>query len=1055
MELGRKIGHLLAFAATLLCATSARATLHSIREVHSLNNAQAKRGIPVELEAVVTYSDPEWGLLFVEDDSGAIYVDVHGVGKPLLQGAKVRVTAVTGAGDVLPNLVHARVHFLGQGTVPRAPQLSLAQLDKGVGDSLYITTGGVLRTGEQTWNRVCFRIFDGSTWGLVIIPKQDSDAARALVGAKVHLKGVVGARLDATGKRLGTQLFVSSLADLAVEIPAIQASGNSVPTPIKMLSNSDATGRFVQQVRVRGTVIWEKLGLLFVDDGSATVAVQAGSNFHAALNSEVEVLGFPTLGRQGLVLSDVTVQTLRSAPGPVQIAPTKTTAADVLKSSLDRKRVQLRAKLIEQTSTPRETMFLLDDGTRRFRATLPRTAASEEIVWLHTNAVLDITGLALVRAATVDQPRSLLVFVGSPSDVVVVQDSGWLTLRTALWILGAIVLLTVVTLTWITQLRRTVQRQTAMIRARLERELNLETQYKRLFERNLAAVFRWHPNGTILDCNQAFANMLGFASSAELIGQSYWDRQVDVAAQQNLREALAGAGLTNRDANLVRANGSNVCLLENITTVETAEGTLYETTAIDVTQLRENQAELQRAKETAEHQALNDALTGLPNRRLLSLRMAHMLATARRELHKVALLYIDLDGFKLVNDSLGHTAGDALLIQVAARLQARVRASDTLARLGGDEFIVVLAGVHSRHESTRVAEDLLRVLSEPFSIEEHEVVVGASIGISIFPEHSDEPSDLLQNADSAMYAAKQEGRNRAIYFTSELGSSLRERRNLEQQLRGAIKRDEIAIHYQPEFSATTGNLIRFEALARWNHPTLGQIPPVKFIPIAEESGIIVSLGAYILERACSEAKAWQIEAARPIQLAVNLSNIQFRRENLADEVMEILRKTGFAPELLQLEITESVMMSGDTSCLDTMHKLRSFGIGLAIDDFGTGYSCLSSLQSYPFDTLKIDRSFLMELGIKAESEAMVDSVVTLAHNLGMRVIVEGVENEEQLQVIRKLGGDEVQGFLMGRPTANPLGVIAAQRLKHEPTLGREAAEYGELAVQGHSAHNRG
>ena len=1034
MELGRKFGHLVALlaAATSICATCAGATLHRVHEVHSLNNIQAKRGYPVELEAVVTYSDPEWGLLFVEDGSGAIYVDVHGVGKPLQQGTKVRVNAVTGPGDVLPNLVKARVRVLGPGTLPRAPQLSLAQLDKGVGDSRYITTEGVLRAGEQTWNRVCFRIFDGSTWALVIIPKQDSDAARALVGAKVHLKGVVGARLDATGKRLGTQLFVSSLADLIVEIPALHPFVESHSTAIRMLSSSDAVGRFVQQVPVRGNVIWEKLGLFFVDDGSAMVAVQAGSNVHVALNSDVEVLGFPTLGRQGFVLSDVTVQTLGSGPGPGQIAPLKTTVAGVLKKSLNRKRVQLRAKLIEQTSTARETLFLLEDGERRFRATLPRTATSEEIVWLHRNAVLDLTGLALVRAATADQQKSLLVFLGSPADVVVVQDNGWLTLKTALGILGGIFLLTVVTFTWITQLRRTVQRQTAMIRSRLERELNLETQYKRLFERNLAAVFRWNPDGTILDCNQAFANMLGVPSSADLIGQSYWDRHRDVAGQQNLREALAGAGLTNRDANLVRADGSNVCLLENITTVETAEGTLYETTAIDVTQLRENQAELQRAKDAAEHQALNDALTGLPNRRLLSIRMAHMLATARREPHQVALLYIDLDGFKLVNDSLGHTAGDALLIQVAARLQARVRASDTLARLGGDEFIVVLAGVHSRHESTRVAGDLLRVLSEPFSLEEHEVVVGASIGISIYPEHGDEPSDLLQNADSAMYAAKREGRNRAIYFTSELGSSLRERRNLEQQLRGAIKRQEIAIHYQPEFNVASGDLIRFEALARWTHPTLGPIPPIKFIPIAEESGIIVSLGAYILERACSEAVAWQAEAARPIQLAVNLSNIQFRREDLAGEVMQILHKTGFPPALLQLEITESVMMSGDSSCLETMHKLRSFGIGLAIDDFGTGYSCLSSLQSYPFDTLKIDRSFLMELGVKAESEAMVDSVVSLAHNLGMRVIVEGVENDEQLQVIKKLGGDEVQGFLLGRPTEDPLAVIAAQRLKHEP-----------------------
>src|ERR1017187_780282 len=271
-------------------------------------------------------------------------------------------------------------------------------------------------------------------------------------------------------------------------------------------------------------------------------------------------------------------------------------------------------------------------------------------------------------------------------------------------------------------------------------------------------------------------------------------------------------------------------------------------------------SELQRredAKKNAEaklqFQAFNDALTGLPNRRLFSDRLSQVLATAQRESQILALLYIDLDGFKLVNDSLGHSIGDALLVQVATRLQSRVRRSDTLARLGGDEFTVVLGNPHKKEEATVVAKDLLDALAAPFLIEGHQLTIGASIGISIFPENSQDAADLMQQADSAMYAAKRDGRNRATYFTPELGSMVRERLNLENQLRGAITRGEIRVHYQPEFDAVSNRLVRFEALARWTHPTLGTIPPGKFIPVAEESGLIVALGAYIMEMACAEA----------------------------------------------------------------------------------------------------------------------------------------------------------------------------------------------------------
>ena len=433
---------------------------------------------------------------------------------------------------------------------------------------------------------------------------------------------------------------------------------------------------------------------------------------------------------------------------------------------------------------------------------------------------------------------------------------------------------------------------------------------------------------------------------------------------------------------------------------------------------REAEAKLQR-------QALTDELTGLPNRRLLSDRLSQALAIAQREEHIVALLYIDLDGFKLINDSLGHTVGDLLLSQIAERLRSRIRLSDTLARVGGDEFTVVLTILHDKADADLVANNLLDVFTERFSVEGHEITIGASVGISFFPDNGADAVSLLQQADNAMYAAKRKGKNQIMHFTAEMGSAVRERLDLENQLRGAVERGEISVHYQPEFDVASRRLVRFEALARWTNPALGTIPPAKFIPVAEECGLIRSLGTFLMEKACREAARWQTAASYPIQVAVNVSCIQFVHPDFVEEVVGILQHTQLKPSLLQIELTESIMLSGAERVAETMRRLRTLGINLAIDDFGTGYSCLSYLPRLPFNTLKIDRSFVSGIESRPGTGAMVHSLVTLAHNLGMRVIVEGVETAQQLEVINKFGGNEVQGFLLGHPTPDPMTLLRA------------------------------
>ena len=440
-------------------------------------------------------------------------------------------------------------------------------------------------------------------------------------------------------------------------------------------------------------------------------------------------------------------------------------------------------------------------------------------------------------------------------------------------------------------------------------------------------------------------------------------------------------------------------------------------------ELERREAEKIEFEAKLEFEAYNDALTGLPNRRLFAERLAHTLALAERGKLTVAMLYIDLDGFKLVNDSLGHSIGDSLLVEVAERFTARVRKSDTLARIGGDEFTVLLSSLHVKEEAMIVARNLLDALALPFHIEGHQLTIGASIGISIYPENAEDGSNLMQQADSAMYAAKRNGRNQAMYFTPDLGTSVRERLNLENLLREALDQHQIYLDYQPEFDVSSGKLARFEALARWKHPTLGVISPEKFIPVAEECGMIVPLGAFVLEQACIEPLKWQSIAPYPVQVAVNVSSIQFGRATFADEVAETLLKTGLSPECLQLELTESIMIDGIPDTAANMKKLKELGVSFAIDDFGTGYSCLSYLPSLPFDALKIDRSFVRSCDSSVEGRMLVQSLISLAQNIGLRVIVEGVETREQLSVIRKLGGDEMQGYLLGRPNSDPASTI--------------------------------
>ena len=451
------------------------------------------------------------------------------------------------------------------------------------------------------------------------------------------------------------------------------------------------------------------------------------------------------------------------------------------------------------------------------------------------------------------------------------------------------------------------------------------------------------------------------------------------------------------------------------------------------------------AQERLLEQARTDALTGLPNRRHLADQLERELARFQQENRLIALLYIDLDGFKLVNDSLGHAAGDLLLCEVAKRLRAGVRSTDILARVGGDEFTLILTGLDSEEDAARIADNLIQSLASPFLIEGNKVSVGASIGISTQRPSTFDDKDMLKQADSAMYAAKRAGKNRAVAFSPELGEMARERLTLETELHGAIERGEIYVEYQPEWSAASGQLIRFEALARWRHSHLGEISPGDFIPVAEECGLIHSLGKAIMERACAECVEWQKMSPTPVEVAVNVSSLQFGRESFVDEVASILERTGLRPELLHIELTESKMLGADSCGAENLKKVRELGVTLAIDDFGMGYSCLGYLPALPFSSLKIDRSFVRRMQDDADGAAVVRSLIDLARKIGLRVVAEGVENSAQLDTLVQLGADELQGYLLGLPSRNPR-VQFAESLRGTNNLMARSPEFDAVAV---------
>ncbi len=449
-------------------------------------------------------------------------------------------------------------------------------------------------------------------------------------------------------------------------------------------------------------------------------------------------------------------------------------------------------------------------------------------------------------------------------------------------------------------------------------------------------------------------------------------------------------------------------------------------------------AELESAERKAQqervwHLAYHDPLTGLANRALFIDRLNQAMGRARRENRLLGIVYIDMDRFKVINDSLGHHAGDAVLIETAKRIRGVLREVDTPCRIGGDEFVVILEGMNRAEEAGEVAERLLEALVAPMQVEGREFVVSASLGIAVYPGPSQRPERLLEDADAAMRKAKNTGRNRYAFYSADMDASASEELDFEMQLRRAVENNELVVLYQPRFR-NNGQVVAVEALLRWNHPTLGMIPPGRFVPVLEDTGLIVQVGAWVLLRACTHCVEWR-RTHPALRVSVNVSARQFRSESFVETVRETLRSTGLPAEALELEITESMLVDDTREAAAVLEALKALGVILLIDDFGTGYSSLAYLRHFPIDYLKIDRSFIDEIESNQDDRAITGAIAALAKNLRLRVVAEGIENEAQARFVKMIGCDEMQGYLFSEPLSPPLlaQFLAACASVHAPT----------------------
>jgi diguanylate cyclase (GGDEF)-like protein/PAS domain S-box-containing protein len=803
--------------------------------------------------------------------------------------------------------------------------------------------------------------------------------------------------------------MVPGLDNSTVLAPAPADPFAVATTPVDKIGSFSAQLADIHRVKVRGVITEQFPGRgFFMMDSTGGIYAESTDGTPITPGEEVEVIGFPARGVYSTILESAGIR----PTGKHQIlVPSKIDGNAAVKGSYDAQLVTI-AGTVQAVNRIRGSYSLAlqsEDGVS-FEVTFgdPARAKSPPSI----GSKVQVTGICSNKTDVNGDSDAFAIVLRTQDDINLLSSPSWLTTKRAAFILFAFVILTASISAWVLILRRRVRSQTQQIKARLEIEVALEERYRRIFERNLTGLYVATKDGKILDCNETCALILGYPNRLALLKDSEQARLITTEFHKHLQKPSEDgtAQVVNAECRFLSLDGSWKWALVNLRLVNHADpaSAIIEAGLIEITDRK-------AAEEQVQYLAYHDSLTGLPNRSLLKDRLVTALAVAGRHREKVALLFLDLDQFKIINDSLGHSYGDLLLKEVAQRLSRLARQGDTVARVGGDEFIVALTSISHDLDAAIAAERIIEILESDFVIQGQTFKITCSIGISIYPEHGRDDETLIKNADAAMYCAKESGRFAFRFFTDAMNAQVVERRTLENDLRLSLDKNDLFLVYQPQVSLTTGKITGFEALLRWRHPELGLIPPARFIPVAESSGLIIRIGEWVLRTACMQVCKWQNAGLDVPSIAVNVSAVQFRQDGFYDLVKAVLQDTGLAPRCLELEITESLLMSNGDAIFSLLGELKELGVSLAIDDFGTGYSSLSYLRQFPVSRLKIDGSFIKDVPGNADDYAITSAIIEMGKALNLKVIAECVETEAQMSFLKARRCDEIQGYYFSKP----------------------------------------
>jgi diguanylate cyclase (GGDEF)-like protein len=890
-----------------------RRVFRTVKSVHDLTPEAAWKQAPVELDAVVTYSDPGSNRLFVQDATDGIFVQLEaGEAWRHRAGDRVRVTGVTAPGSFAPMIRHARFQVVGRSPMPK-PNTDLESIFAGRHVSRWVKVSGVIQDATATKSEVIATIgWASTTFEAHILAPLES--VRKLINERVTIQAVCGTHYNTHRQMIGVTFYVPDLRFVAPQQTGQKQMG---ATPLRTATNLlefSPDLDLSHRVRIQGTVtLAARTGPTWIADAKGNgIRIESHQPAEIREGDFVEAEGFPAAAGYSALLRAAVVKRLQRG-SPIQAV--RTMVDEAARGSADSQLIQVRGRLVDETVREGLRTLTLQSGRTTFLAQLP---AERTFPALHPASLLLVTGIC---STVVGNREGVLVPTGfrldlrSGADVSIVKDAPWLTFTRLLEIFSVTGLLAILSLFWAALLRRHVRARTA--------------------------------------------------------------------------------------------------------------------------ELREKSLQLQSAYEQSNFQATHDALTGLPNRFSFKATLELGIENARRDGGMVVLMYIDLNEFKQVNDSLGHLVGDELLKSAAQRLAPLVNGQSTLARVGGDEFALLIPSVDSLEDMPDLAFRMNQALEDCFAVSGHEVYIGASIGISVFPDSANDATELQKTADIAMYSVKSSNqKNGFAWFSAEMRDTQSDRLQMEADLRAALARDEMIVYFQPTVGMD-GELAGFEALVRWEHPRLGLLPPGRFIPLAEETGLISPIGDWVLRESCRCAAQWQTELRRDLKIAVNVSAVQLNRSNFADIVEDVLAETGLPPELLELELTESILVTDIAGAAAKMRRLGNSGVRFALDDFGQGHWSFIGLRQLPLDTLKIDRSLIADSEGSESTRYVIESIIKMAHHLQLSVTAEGVESEAQSRILRKLGCDLGQGYLFGRPTPAENAVEMIKRLSGRESTPRQ------------------